>query len=382
MEDFPFLAKLRASFDDVEASSFGRARSRRLAAVGARPKTIVVAAVVALLGLALPLAMLTKLGSDPAQQQLPAGQTGVEHWALRSGTPMELSGDEPQLSSTRFNVEPGIQAIASASGSIWVVGYQSVARLDEVSGSIIAQIDLSSDDGSLLAPVGNHVWASDGVRALTDIDASTNSVLNEREVGGNILGLASLDGEIWVSIADGSLLELDGTSGEQLNHYDLGVAGPLTLASGGLWVLSDSTSYRVDPSTGTVTTNLAGTDSPVVESGGLLWSVKSRVGVEGNSLVVGVDPSTGETQASFAIPRAFSLAASPVGLWVYALPGSTSDELYLPDPNQPAKAYLISSSQEIVGQAEVDPAPARTTAAGGSLWISASETGRVTRVDS
>ena len=119
-------------------------------------------------------------------------------------------------------------------------------------------------------------------------------------------------------------------------------------------------------------TEVAGADAPVVGAGGLLWSIYVGGGaLDLERTVVGFDPTTGTTAVSFALPRAFELAVGPDGLWVYSLPGSKSQNQYVPGPKHPAEVFLIDpGSRQIRGVANVSSAPVSIAASKDGLWIS------------
>jgi hypothetical protein len=384
MADIPFVAKLREGLIDAahRESKAGAVRRLRL---GSRQAAIVTALAIVVVGLGLPLYWLAALKSGP-QEQVAQGfgaKTGVTEWTLQPGTAVTAGSDTPHLPSATFDLEPGIQGITSASNSIWVVGYASVTRMDEGTGQTQATVDLSSDDGSQVVGAGGDIWVSDGVETLTQIDPQTNQVVDSTDLHDGIVGMASMGDSLWVSVASGSLLRLDPTSGSQLQVFDVGKAGALSIADGGLWITGNSIASRVDTATGQVIAEVNGAEAPIVGAGALLWSVsRPASGNDAENTVIGFDPSTGATVATYNLPRAFELASSSNGeLWVFSLPGSTSEQTYLPDPNQPAKVFLIDPvGQQVIGQSEVDVAPAKVAAAGDNLWIAHFDSGRVTKV--
>jgi hypothetical protein len=101
---------------------------------------------------------------------------------------------------------------------------------------------------------------------------------------------------------------------------------------------------------------------------------------EASSVAV-VDTVTGETVATFAVPRAASLATDGNDVWVYALAPSTMKGTWTPDPDMPGRIIQIhGATLTPVGVAAWGFGPLQMSARDGEVWIAYLSTGGVARV--
>ena len=93
--------------------------------------------------------------------------------------------------------------VLAAFGAIWVSQPNRVARIDPVTGRVIATIAVAgTSDFRNLAAGGGALWVSDtGQQTVTRIDPVRNHVTTTISIGGSefvVDGLAFVDGKLWV----------------------------------------------------------------------------------------------------------------------------------------------------------------------------------------
>jgi hypothetical protein len=123
---------------------------------------------------------------------------------------------------------------------------------------------------------------------------------------------------------------------------------------------------------------------PAAITGGYMWVISEGDVLDSNdSAVVKIDAGTGDVLASVPILRAAGIAADESGVWVLSAPGSTSNELYIPDPSRPAFVTVIDpvTVEVISAPVVVDIIPASLAVGEGGLWISHYDTGVLMRVE-
>jgi hypothetical protein len=302
----------RATVDPV----IRRARSLRR-----RHQTIgVVIAVVCMVALVAPLALLWPLGARHEESQTgPATQPA------------------PLVVSARIAIARGLTDVATGFGAVWVAGAEGVAHVDPATGEVVADIRVpgTGDYGRIAVGQGS-VWVTapelrpDGSRGnLVRIDPATDEVTATINIGGPIQGLATGDGSVWVTVPDGAastVYRVDASTERVADRTRVGEgAGPVVFAGGSVWVThewANGSVDRIDPATGNVVDEL---DVPNVQAAGAgsLW------GASGDA-VLRIDPESGDVLARIPIPRAQQAAFEGSTVWVLVSPRSSDPELFEP----------------------------------------------------
>lgn len=147
--------------------------------------------------------------------------------------------------------------VIAGAGSIWVASDAKgvLARVDPVSNTVIASIDVSPDT-SYLAFGYNAVWAVSGVRrTIQKIDPVTNSVVKTTTLGQQPGFLAAGEGAIWVQEQlDGTLARIDPMTGEVSGRVKIDETlkyGDIDTGGGKIWLRTTAgqTFVVVDPVT-------------------------------------------------------------------------------------------------------------------------------------
>lgn len=349
-----------------------------------RTAAIAASVIVVTLGVGIPIALLSSLGStQPDSVTPPVGSTPVASAAhSNSATPQPATD---RLSLSRFKLEPGITGVAFGFGSLWVAQPQEIDRLDAKTGEVTARIPFRSDDYGTLTVTSTAVWVTNGTESVSEIDPSRESIVSKIAVGGMIRGLTADGNDVWVSsTADGgSVSRISSTDGTVVASAPI-PSGELVYSDGLLWVLQGGSVLGLDPVTLAQHVEPIKVEGPSTVADGSIWSISlgQQYDVSGAD-VIQTDITSGAVLSSTQVPRAGDVVTDSSGVWVLSAPGSKSDTLYIPDPDQPARVTLLDpkTGQEIAESIAVDNTPARVAVGGGSFWVSHYDTGTVSRIE-
>lgn len=368
-DDAGFIRDLREQLVAAahEHAHLGNHRAR----AASRFTVLVVTLVVVLAGVVIPVLWLMGLrGSD---DEAARGVTSA-------GTSAPSSAP---LAVSTFKVERGITGVAFGFDSVWVASQQQILRLDPATGDMIATIPFDADDYGKVSAGADAVWVTAGGKSVAEIDPGTNSIVATLKTEAEVAGLGTGGGFLWVSTSEqgGRLLKVEPVDASVVASVSV-PPGSLQYSDGTVWVFGEDAAAQVDATTMAVQRTDFPVRAPAVVDGRSVWSISAGSAEASDAEVLQTNVGTEEVSSSTPIPRAAALAADSSGVWVLSTPGSTSSELYLPDPSQPAVATLLSSTtgQMIGGPLPVDITPARVGVGGGSLWISHYDTGTLTRV--
>jgi hypothetical protein len=362
--DSPFIEALRQEIVD------GVRRAERRPTRLRRASILSVVATLVVFGLVLPMRTLLDLRAEDNP-----GTTS--HPGAPSGTfPAEFN-------VTEFHLESGITGVAAGFGSVWVVAPQQILRVDSATGQIAAAIPFSGDVYGSVAVSPDAVWASGGGAEIVKLDPATNKISMTVSAGGNVHALLADEGSIWASTSSngGQLVGFREADGTPIGRIQAPV-GPLQLSAGAILVLSPSP-VVVNPKNLAVKPLNIHLPGSAVADDGSFWSIAPSTADATNNRVERIDPESGDVLASLEIPRAGALSADSAGIWVLSVPGSKSDEVYIPDPSQPAFVTLIDpgTNEPISDRISVDRTPAEISAANGTLWITHFDTGVLTKIE-
>jgi streptogramin lyase len=160
----------------------------------------------------------------------------------------------PALTVGRPRTLPvGGMDMISAYGSIWVSQAERVARLDPVSGRVVATIPVpgTSDFRNLAAGAGS-IWVADtGTAVVTRIDPTTNRVSATISMRGSEFdpdGIAFLDGKLWVvrpvpmDISRGDVVAIDPATNRIVHRAVIPRTFGVVAGSDALWYVEDAES--------------------------------------------------------------------------------------------------------------------------------------------
>ena len=313
-------------------------------------------------------------------------------WAFGRGPSAPVTSPHP--TTTPAGAAPGLRIglttergigfnVAASSGSAWVQGAQTLVEIDPLTGRVRGETRDGADyDYTALAATDDGVVVASGSTVRWFLDGTEGSAVIE----GVAVDVEILDGAAWVLSVDvdNELWRIDLETGDASRLTSLGhpldvtdTGGALAAGEGALWVATTGGMLRVDPSSETAVVLADGAD-PVV-AGGSVWVMA------GERRLVAIDPRSGRERSEVQLDEPVArLAGEGNHVWVLTQTGSTSDAIYLPDPDRPATVVLIDATS---GALLSDPVPlpealpAGFAAADGHAWVAFHQTGRVYRID-
>ena len=221
-----------------------------------------------------------------------------------------------------------------------------------------------------IATANGLVWVSNGSSGtVSAIDPAVRHNVSTFRVGGQLGGIVAGGEAVWVSdFGGGSVVKIDPALSVVVGRIAVGgrPTGLALDAAGSLWVGNlDGYVSRIDPVLGRVAAQLplpSGVSQPLFARG-LVW-----LGLQ-NGSIVAVDPETNRlTGASVSVASDVdALAATPSGLWVSTFAGIAA----LVDPDR----------RVVIRRVTLPSRGSGVSFAGGSVWVSAYDSGLVLRLD-
>src|SRR5688572_21655301 len=194
-----------------EGVPLGGVDDEQLRVSTARRQRLVVAALVALVGL---------LGAGLAGAFLLSNQPAPPVRGPNTIALYDTDGGEPVRA---FAVDRGPSAIALGDGTYWTTNIDAgtLSRIDSGSGQTTS-LGQAGTRPTLLAIAGDRVWVADRYSSrLTLLDANAGTVISSLALHASSLAFA--DGQLWLADDIGDrLIRLDPTSGARLAEIELG----------------------------------------------------------------------------------------------------------------------------------------------------------------
>lgn len=218
-----------------------------------------------------------------------------------SSTPTTVS-PAPTVAST-IKVDNAISAVVGL-GSVWVLGFKVVHRIDPGSGSMRASIPIEAP-ASGMAVGENAVWLiinrPELPGLLLRIDPSTNQIAGRMPIGMYPNGVAVGSGSVWVSEAE-NVERVDVRMSQIVARIPIQESlNSIAVGEGAVWAESGEKGNpgvaRIDVGTNKVTARVAvgnrssgpsGAYVQIATGGGLVW-VLNRI----DKAIFVLDPSTG-----------------------------------------------------------------------------------------
>lgn len=194
---------------------------------------------------------------------------------------------DPKSNTVAAAVDVGkrpCSGLAWGFGSIWVplCGDQAVARVDEKTLKVVATIPVNpanSEGGIAASP--DAIWMPTDLAngKLARIDPKTNTVVAEIAVAPGSVAAAYIDGAVWVTSPEKSVLtKVDAKTNQVLATVPTGPTPRfLTVGEGSVWTLNqgDGTVSRVDAKTNKLIANIEtgapGTGGEIAYGEGYIW---------------------------------------------------------------------------------------------------------------
>ncbi len=310
-----------------------RAVEGAVAAPIRRPRALI-AAGAALVAVALGVAGLQTLGSDPPP---PRPEVPLTFSALAVLTPTGTVDAAVAL--------PGVSRLAVDGGLVWVAGDDSrtVSAVDARTHRLVRTVPTGLFPSDVAAGEG-AVWVVDGARGrVARVEPDYGRLLEPvryrpsgdappDRFGFDPTSIAVGAGAAWITDGGPRLLRVDAESPQSVRAIPVGrsLVG-VAVGGGGVWAISGSSSHvlRIDPATENITVRLPLVSDPVLESafpravaasGDIVWVLSGNTGA-----VTKIDARTRSVVGTIkvGVDRApVQLAADAGGVWVANEDGS------------------------------------------------------------
>jgi len=260
----------------------------------------------------------------------------------------------------------GNPRIAVGEGGVWADVIQFLAHIDESTGRLENLVITGpGGPGPLAVAVGARtVWVPIGgltlPTRLLPVDPATDQALSPIPLGAGAFATDTAvgDGSVWVTLTDGTLVQVDPATHRVLHRFPVsGHLDALAIGFGSVWVIDEVAGVvsRVDPASGTVTATVGvrGNVRAVAEGSGAVWVLDPISGT-----VAAIDPATNTLGPAVRVgEHATGVAAGLGAVWVSDSGGS----VYRVDPvTQSTTAIPVGAPLTAIA---VDPKA-------GTLWLS------------
>jgi DNA-binding beta-propeller fold protein YncE len=307
--------------------------------------------------------------------------------------PTDTGATVPAFDRGRFAAVipvPGARSLAVADGGLWVLASGGVVGIDPESNRVVGQPLRVPADAEAIAVGDGALWVAGvapgdlgapGKDQVTRIDLATTHTEATIPVGRAPLDLAVTPGAVWVTNSGGggdSVARIDPHTNRLAGRPVRTGASPQSLATGGgsLWVANHDarTVTRIELASGKVVADIPVPSEPhrVAYGAGAVW-----VGNWHDNSVSRIDPATNRvvgSPISIGFHHAGNLVVGAGSVWV------TSD-------------YRVEAAAEDVVVVRIDPQtnravetvavgghPIDVAAAGGAVWVSVANPGRLLRI--
>jgi hypothetical protein len=306
-------------------------------------------------------------------------------FVLRAFPSDTVPGEEPTYEVTELSLTRGLGDVLVAEGSVWVVKAGAVDRIDPATGEVThVSVGGVDPDHAALAAGGDRIWVLT-TEGVAGIDPATNDVVARFVIQSGVEALAFADGRLLLggsAEGNGLILAVDPRHGDILGTTPTdghGISSILPTEQG-VWVGHSSAGgsglVQLSPDL------IPEREFPAVETVRSLAIAGGRVWGVGVDTLYAIDPSTGAVEV-MPFPRAAAVASAADGLWLLLATGSTSPDVYLPDPGQPAALLRIDpdTGDQLGEPIELDRfTPAKFTATPEGAWVSFYDGGVLARV--
>jgi hypothetical protein len=289
--------------------------------------------------------------------------------------------------TTDTSLDPGASHLEVAFGSVWIAEPAALVRVDADTGAIVSRIPVDRMDEADVTAGGGNVWVTTRNGDVVGIDPATNEIAARMTVQTGIRAIVYANGSLYVGHSregNADLTAIDPsrdafgrgilTGGEGLGESEI------VSAEGAFWVGYSSFGVglvRVAPdlSAAMIVEGVPAVYS-IAAAGGSIWAI-------GNETLYRISPD-GTLLDTMPYPRAGLLAADGDRLWLLLATGSTSEEVYLPDPAVPARVVELDPGTGRAFDEGVPlghATPASMAADEGVVWVSFYDDGVLTRLD-
>ncbi len=219
---------------------------------------------------------------------------------------------------TSGNVPRGV---TFADGHLWALNWMNsaVVEIDTTTGAVVSTFDLPRDMGAqgIFATDGNSLWFGTGGTVMQRFDVATHVIdetIDTADYGNNggVNAMTIVDGHLWLTTPQASVLELNAATGEYLRtvnlpDIDANISGQRASAIAGdsnsIWVADLNAYDRIDQNSGTLlqTTDASSGEIAqpyaIADDGTNVWMT-----LQASNQVLELDARTGAVVQTIALP--------------------------------------------------------------------------------
>jgi DNA-binding beta-propeller fold protein YncE len=286
-------------------------------------------------------------------------------------------------------VPAGAVDLAAGDGSVWVVGFGSVTRLNATTGRVVTTIPTPrTNDFSHVAVGAGAVWVA-GLGVVYRIDPRTDRVAARVRFGNSAgFGIAVGAGRVWVAVPRGQsgVVVVIDPSTDDLDGPPISVGpgpGQISYGAGAVWVENTSppSTMRIDPATRhlSVAPAIYALGEPATTS---VLAAYASLWDAGADSLSRFDPRSGNVIAQVRLARAQQVATGHGGLWVLAEPSSRTSSVFTPVKGTARVWEVDPRTNRIIGPsarlAALEPIGLAVTS--DAVWVADYSSGTVTRI--
>jgi streptogramin lyase len=220
----------------------------------------------------------------PVADPVALAVAGSDVW-VTTGTPIAtgqgLVHIDPTTNATLESIDIATccGGIVASGGSLWVLGHDSLWRVDPRSGRS-SEIDLG---GQAIVAGAGRLWVLDAVVGkVTSVDVRTGRRGKAQLLSGRPVAIAYGFEALWVLDGDGRIgkFPVSGDAAVETVSVGKGPAG-IAVGEGSVWVANadDGTVSKIEPGSMTVESiPVGGKPTRLTVSGGIVWVVESPAG--------------------------------------------------------------------------------------------------------
>ena len=244
--------------------------------------------------------------------------------------------------------------VAAVTVAAWCLGLSSAAAEEGIRTIpvVSAPIAVSSD--------GTHVWVASGSEnKVSEIEASSGTVVRTIAVGGRHEGVSSDGTHVWVANEEGenTVSEIEASSGAVIRTIAVGNR-PTGVSSDGthVWVANafESTVSEIEASSGEVIRTIGVTNHPnAVSSDGTHVWVTNQAGTTINE----IEASSG------ALIRTIKVGSGPTGV------SSDGTRVWVTNPGEDTVSEIEASSGTVINTIKVGKDPGGVSSDGTDVWV-------------
>jgi len=252
------------------------------------------------------------------------------------------------------------EGVSAYGGEVWVANRfeDTVSEIEASSGTVINTIPVGSAPYGVSSD-GIHVWvANESEGTVSEIEASSGTVISTIPVGSGPIGVSSDGTHVWVAnFYEGTVSEIEASSGTVISTIPVG-SHPAGVSSDGthVWVANyfENTLSEIEASSGDVIRTIPVGKAPegVSSDGTHVWVTNSR-----EDTVSEIEASSGTVISTIPV------GSAPAGV------SSDGTHVWVANSGGDAVSEIEASSGTVITTIPVGSEPAGVSSDGTHVWV-------------